>query len=177
MGLDPGAIVTDTPIGHEDTENSAAQPRMRFVQTRIANSTESSQVPFFKTRLRFQELAQARTDEIVRQDVVDAGLERVPPEFSRAGSSHKYNWSTDTNAPDSFDEISPIAINQGELCDDHGLLARRQQTKCRIDAARPLHDHSVRFDVLSHGGFWTPAGYKNYCSFSFVGLHQSSHGA
>ena len=51
--------------------------------------------------------------------------------------------------PHPFDEISPIAISQGEFRDDHGLLARRvEQINCRPDAARPLHNQSVRFDVL-----------------------------
>ena len=82
------------------------------------------------------------------------------------------------NAPDPFDEISPIAIGQGELRDDHGLLARRvEQINCRPDAARPLHNQSVRFDVLRDGGFRAPVGHENYCSCSSVGLHRFSNAA
>ena len=40
--------------------------------------------------------------------------------------------------PDPFDEISPIAISQGEFRDNHRLLARRvEQINCRPDAAVP----------------------------------------
>ncbi len=86
--------------------------------------------------------------------------------------------STDINTPDPFDEISPITISQGEFRDDHGLLARRvEQINCRSDAARPLHNQSVRFDVLQDRGFRAPVGHKNYCSCSFVGLHRFSNAA
>ena len=56
-----------------------------------------------------------------------------------------------------FDEISPIAISQGQLGDDHGLLARRvEQINRRPSAARPVHNQSVRFDVLQDRGFRAP---------------------
>ena len=85
---------------------------------------------------------------------------------------------TDINTPDPFDEISPIAISQGEFRDNHGLLARRvEQINCRSDAARPLHNQSVRFDVLRDGGFRAPVGHENYCSCSSVGLHRFSNAA
>ena len=112
------------------------------------------------------------------QDVIDTAFERVPPEFRRTGRSHKYDWSSDINAPDLFDEISPIAISQGELRDDHGLLARRvEQINCRPDAAGPLHNQSVRFDVLCHGRFGVPVGHEDYCSCSSVDLHRFSNAA
>ena len=38
----------------------------------------------------------------------------------------------------SFDEVSPIAISQGEFRDNNGPLARRvEQVSCRLDAALP----------------------------------------
>ena len=65
-------------------------------------------------------------------------LERVPPEFRGTGRRREYNRHTDINTPHPFDEISPIAIGQGEFRDNHGLLARRvEQINCRSDAARP----------------------------------------
>jgi len=112
------------------------------------------------------------------QDVIDSAFERIPPEFRRTGRGHKYNWSRDISTPDPFDEIAPIAISQGELRDNHGLLARRvEQINCRPDAARPLHNQSVRFDILCDGGFGTPVGHENYCSCSSVGLHRFSKAA
>jgi hypothetical protein len=49
---------------------------------------------------------------------------------------------------------SPIAISQGQLGDDHGLFARRvEQINRRPYAARPVHNQSVRFDVLQERGF------------------------
>ncbi len=112
------------------------------------------------------------------QDVIDAAFERVPPEFRRPGRSREYNRHTDINTPHPFDEISPITISQGEFRDDHGLLARRvEQINCGADATRPLHNQSVRFDVLQDRGFRAPVGHKNYCSRLSVGLHRSSNAA
>ena len=123
--------------------------------------------------LRFQELAQTRNHEMPGQDVVDTALERVPPEFCRTGRSHKHNGSRHINAPDPFDQISPIAISQGELRGNHGLLARRvEQINCRPNAARPPHNLSVRFDLLRDGGFRAPVGHENYCSCSSVAVHR-----
>jgi hypothetical protein len=52
---------------------------------------------------------------------------------------------------------SPIAISQGQLGDDHGLFARRvEQINRRPYAARPVHNQSVRFDVLQDCGFRAP---------------------
>ena len=112
------------------------------------------------------------------QDVLDAAFECVKPEFRRTGRSRQYNRDTDINTPHPFDEISPIAIGEGELRDNHGLLARRfEQINCRSDAARPLHNKSARFDVLRDGGFRAPIGHENYCSCSSVGLHRFSNAA
>jgi hypothetical protein len=88
------------------------------------------------------------------QNVLDTAFERVPPEFRRTGRSREYNRHTDINTPHPFDEISPIAIGQGELRDNHGLLARRvEQINSCPYAARPLHNQSVGFDVLQDRGF------------------------
>ena len=112
------------------------------------------------------------------QDVIDAAFERVPPEFRRTGRSHKYNGSKDISAPDPFDEISPIAIGQGELGDNHGFFARRgEQINCHSDVACPLHNQSVRFDVLRDGGFRAPVGHENYCSCWPEGLHRFPNAA
>jgi hypothetical protein len=127
---------------------------------------------------RFQELAQARDYEMPGQDVFDATFKRVPPKFRRAARSHKYDWGRDIQAPDSFDEISPIAISQGEFRDDHGLLARRvEEINCCSDAARPLNNQSARFDVLRYGGFRTPGAHENHYSCSSLSLHQFSNAA
>ena len=91
------------------------------------------------------------------QYVVDAAFECVPPKFRGTGRSHKHDWSRDINTPDPSDEISPIAINHGEFRDNHGLLVRRvEQVNCRPYAARPLHNQSVRLDVLQDRGFRVP---------------------
>ena len=100
-----------------------------------------------------------------RQNVIDTAFERIPPEFRRTGGSHKYNWSREIKAPDPFDEISPIAISQGEFRDDHGLLAGRvEQINGRTDAARPLRHQSMRCDVRRDGGFRAFVGHENYSS-------------
>ena len=133
---------------------------------------------FSRCALRFQKLTQSRAQERRGQDVIDAAFERVPPEFRRTGRTCKYNRHTDINSPHPFDEISPITISQGEFRDDHGLPARRvEQIDCCSDAARPLDNQSVRFDVLQERGFRAPVGHKNYRSCLSVCLHRSSNAA
>jgi hypothetical protein len=113
---------------------------------------------------------------MLEQNVIDAAFERVPPKFRRDGTSHKYYWSGDLRTPDPFDEVSPIAVRQGKLRDNHRLLARRvEQINCRLDARCPLHLKSVRFDVLRDRGFGARGGHKNHCSCSVGGLHQISN--
>ena len=168
---DGGRTVASPP-----SEVSAATVSKRATQTqpKFANSAPL----FLRCALRFQELAQERRHEIRGQDVIDAAFERVPPEFRRTGSSHKDNWSRDINGLDPFDQISPIAINQGELRDNHGLLARQvEQINCRPDAARPLHNQSVCFNVLCDRGFRALIGHENHCSCLSVGLHRFSNAA
>ena len=106
------------------------------------------------------------------QDLIDTAFERVPPQFRRSERSHKYNWCREINAPDPFGEIAPIAIGQGEFCDNRGFIVRRgEQINCRPDVACPLHNQSMRFDVLRDGGFRAPVGHENYCSCFSVSLH------
>src|SRR5579859_499752 len=129
-----------------------------------------------RCELLSQELAQARNHEMPGQDVIDAAFERVPPQLRRTRRSQEYHRSRDTNAPDPFDEISPIAIGQSELCGDHGPCPRRvEQINCLPDVGRPVHNQSARFEVLRNGGFRAPVGYENYGSCSSGGLHRLSY--
>jgi hypothetical protein len=128
--------------------------------------------------VRLQELAQWTSRKRPGKDVIYAAFERVPPQFRRTGRSQKNNWNRLPPAPHSFDEVPPIAISQGELRDDHGLLARRvEQAICGRDAGCPLHNQSGRFDVLCDRGFRAPGGNENYCSCSSESIHRFSKAA
>jgi len=133
---------------------------------------------FSRCEVRLKELAQWTSRKRSGEDVIYAAFERIPPKFSRTDRGHKHNWNRHLPAPHSFDEVSPIAISQSEIRDNHGLLARRvEQINCRPDAARPLHNQSMRFDALRDGGCRAPVGHENYCSCSSVGLHRFSNAA
>lgn len=56
----------------------------------LSNSTEVRKIPpyFSRCTLRFEELTQARSQEMPGHDVIDAAFERVPPESRRTGRSY-----------------------------------------------------------------------------------------